>query len=82
MKKEDVINELEDMISKYNFRIKNLRETIEEIKILNDKMCKCMHENKDAKTFEKIKDNLIYEIDKLVAQKESIKEAILRIDLL
>ena len=34
MKKENIVNELEDMISKYNYRIKNLRETIEEIKIL------------------------------------------------
>ena len=70
------------MISKYNYRIKNLRETIEEIKILNDKMYKYVHENEDIKTFKKIKDNLTYEIDKLVAQKEAIKEAILRIDLL
>ncbi len=82
MKKENVVNELEDMISKYNYRIKNLRETIEEIKILNDKMYKYVHENEDIKTFKKIKDNLTYEIDKLVAQKEAIKEAILRIDLL
>lgn len=82
MKKENVVNELEDMISKYNYRIKNLRETIEEIKTLNDKMYKYVHENEDIKTFKKIKDNLTYEIDKLVAQKEAIKEAILRIDLL
>ena len=82
MKKENIVNELEDMISKYNYRIKNLRETIEEIKILNDKMYKYVHENEDIKTFEKIKDNLTYEIDKLVAQKEAIKEAILKIDLL
>lgn len=82
MKKENVVNELEDMISKYNYRIKNLRETIEEIKILNDKMYKYVHENEDIKTFKKIKDNLTYEIDKLVAQKEAIKEAILKIDLL
>lgn len=82
MKKENIVNELEDMISKYNYRIKNLRETIEEIKILNDKMYKYVHENEDIKTFKKIKDNLTYEIDKLVAQKEAIKEAILRIDLL
>lgn len=82
MKKENVVNELEDMISKYNYRIKNLRETIEEIKTLNDKMYKYVHEYEDIKTFEKIKDNLTYEIDKLVAQKEAIKEAILRIDLL
>lgn len=82
MKKENIVNELEDMISKYNYRIKNLRETIEEIKTLNDKMYKYVHENEDIKTFKKIKDNLTYEIDKLVAQKEAIKEAILRIDLL
>ena len=82
MKKENVVNELEDMISKYNYRIKNLRETIEEIKTLNDKMYKYVHENEDIKTFKKIKDNLTYEIDKLVAQKEAIKEAILKIDLL
>ena len=82
MKKENIVNELEDMISKYNYRIKNLRETIEEIKILNDKMYKYVHENEDIKTFKKIKDNLTYEIDKLVAQKEAIKEAILKIDLL
>ena len=82
MKKENVVNELEDMISKYNYRIKNLRETIEEIKTLNDKMYKYVYENEDIKTFEKIKDNLTYEIDKLVAQKEAIKEAILKIDLL
>lgn len=84
MKKENVVNELEDMISKYNYRIKNLRETIEEIKTLNDKMYKYVYEDEDEdiKTFEKIKDNLTYEIDKLVAQKEAIKEAILRIDLL
>ncbi len=82
MEKENVVNELEDMISKYNYRIKNLRETIEEIKTLNDKMYKYVHENEDIKTFKKIKDNLTYEIDKLVAQKEAIKEAILRIDLL
>ena len=82
MKKENIVNELEDMISKYNYRIKNLRETIEEIKTLNDKMYKYVYENEDIKTFEKIKDNLTYEIDKLVAQKEAIKEAILKIDLL
>ena len=82
MKKENIVNELEDMISKYNYRIKNLRETIEEIKTLNDKMYKYVYENEDIKTFEKIKNNLTYETEKLVAQKEAIKEAILKIDLL
>lgn len=55
MKKENVVNELEDMISKYNYRIKNLRETIEEIKTLNDKMYKYVYEDEDEdiKTFEK-----------------------------
>ena len=87
MEKENVVNELEDMISKYNYRIKKSKNqffylVIEEIKTLNDKMYKYVHENEDIKTFKKIKDNLTYEIDKLVAQKEAIKEAILRIDLL
>ena len=60
MKKENIVNELEDMISKYNYRIKNLRETIEEIKTLNDKMYKYVYENEDIKTYEKIKDNITY----------------------